>query len=257
MPVNLVAETLRLGLFTSVAGKRLVHFEKLGSTMDEAARQARQGAAEGTVVIAEEQLGGRGRFQRPWVSPPGNLLLSVVLRPSIETLHYVGIIASLAVRSAIQQTTGLAPTLKWPNDVRLRGRKVSGILVESAINETGVQYAILGIGVNVNFAPAAYPELAGAATSLSEETGKTVSRAALLKSLLEHLDRLYVGLRQGARPLKEWKALLDNLGKEVQVRWGDNVETGIAEDVDETGNLILRRGDGSRVTVTAGDVSTR
>ncbi|MFQ5860919.1 MAG: biotin--[acetyl-CoA-carboxylase] ligase, partial [Dehalococcoidia bacterium] len=117
--VDPVTEALHQGLYTRVIGRRVVAYQRLGSTMDEAARLAEAAADDGTVVVAEEQTGGRGRFQRAWVSPPGNLYLSVVLRPSAGEAAYLGIIAALAVVRAVGRVTGRVPSIRWPNDVMM------------------------------------------------------------------------------------------------------------------------------------------
>ena len=273
MPRNLVSGMLQYGLYTRVIGRRILYFQLLSSTMDEAARLAREGTEEGTVVLAEEQTAARGRFKRTWVSEPGNLYLSIVLRPSTSALRYTSILSGVAVARAIRKSTGLKPTIKWPNDVRLRGKKVSGILVENSLEGNRVEHAIVGIGVNVALDPSAIPELAGTATSLDLEAGRAVDRESVLRLLLQEMDKLYLPLTKaeaGAPPSdanqtadggdlgrmrQEWRGLLDTLGQQVEVRWRDEVYTGDAEDVDEAGNLLLRQGDGELVTVPAGEVT--
>ncbi len=250
-----VASALRAGLFTKVVGKRVVHLATTGSTMDDARRLAEEGAQDGTVVVSDAQTGGRGRFGRRWVSPPDNLYLSVLLRPDAAAAQYVSVAACVAVVRAIRRTAGLVPRVKWPNDVLLRGKKVSGLLVESVLGESGTGYSIVGIGVNVELDPSATPEIAAIATSLRAEAAKPPLRSGLLRALLHELDALYDDLRRGSSPVPEWKLHLDTLGKQVDVRWGDEVHTGIAEDVDERGALVLRRADGTAVLLPAGEVT--
>ena len=274
MAKNLVSGMLREGLYTRVVGRRIAYFERLPSTMDEAARLAEEDAEDGTVVLAEQQDSARGRFQRQWVTQPGNLYFSVILRPPREGLPYVSIISGLAVAWAIRKATGLAPTIKWPNDVRIRGKKVCGILVENTLKGDTVQYANIGIGINVAFDPSTIDELKDTATGLDAELGKPVDREGLLRYLLHEIDGLYLTLRRdtggtggsGTRQtavgvslqaaLKEWANLLDTLGGQVEVRWLDEVYTGFAEGVDDIGNLILRLADGNLVTLPAGEVTS-
>lgn len=255
MPGNPVAGALRGGLYTRIVGRRLLFFQEVTSTMDEAARQAQGGAQEGTVVVAETQTGGRGRLGRSWVSQPGNLYLTVVLRPTLQTLPFLSCLAGVAVVRALGQTTRLQPRLRWPNDVLLGGKKVAGILVESAVEGDTVRYALVGIGINVDLQTRDVPEIASFATSLNTAAGKPVSREEVLRHLLQGMDSLYLQLAQGRTPLAEWKGLLDTLGRRVRVSWQDQVCWGQAEDVDELGNLQLRRDDGELVTVAAGDVT--
>ena len=274
MPRNIVSAILREGLYTQVIGRRILFFQRLSSTMEEAARQAGEDAEEGTVVIAEEQEAGRGRFQRAWVSAPGNLYLSIVLHPSLFAMQYLSIISGLAVVRAIRKTTEMKPTLKWPNDVRIGGKKVCGVLVESAVRSDRVEYGIVGIGINVDLNTDAVDGLADIATSLNKESRTKVDREVLLKNLLHEMDRLYVALREPLGPshsatsglarggptlqgvMEEWRGLLETLGSQVEVRWQNEIYTGFAEDVDQVGNLLLRRGDGALTTLPAGEVTT-
>ena len=267
MPKNVVSGMLRQGLYTRVVGRRIVYFQRLGSTMDEAACQALDGAEEGTVILSEDQTAGRGRFQRAWFSQPGNLHLSIVLRPSLYALQYLSIVSGVAVVRAIRKTTGLVPTIKWPNDVRICGKKVSGVLVENALQDNSVQYAIVGIGINVALDPSTVDGLADIATSLNIETSTTNDRETLLRHLCQEMDALYLPLRQfeggnfmERRPhvsiMDEWRGHLDTLGKQVEVRWQSEVYTGCAEDVDEVGNLLLWLEDGTVATLQAGEVTS-
>ena len=124
MAANLVAATLRGGLYTRVVGRRIMFFQNLGSTMHEADRQGAAGVLDGTVVVAETQQASRGRFGRTWVSQPGNLYFSVVFYPTLEALPLLSPLAGVAVVRAIAKTTGLRPRIKWPNDVLIGGKKV-------------------------------------------------------------------------------------------------------------------------------------
>ena len=268
---------LRGGLYTRVVGRRILYFRRLSSTMDEAARQAGKGTEEGTVVLGEEQTSGRGRFRRAWVSQPGNLYFSIVLHPSLWALPYLSIISGVAVARAVRKTTGLKPTIKWPNDVRLGGRKVCGILVENALQGDGVEYAVVGIGINVAFDPSTVAELAEIATGLNVETGQDVDREVLLGHVLQEMDKLYSPIRKACghpgppgntdvatadraqealdQAREEWRGLLETLGTQVVVRWQGEVYSGYAEDVDDRGNLRLRQDDGTLVVLPAGEVT--
>ncbi len=273
MPRNVVAGMLREGLYTRVVGRRVLYFRRVSSTMDEAARLALEGAEDGTVVLAEEQTAARGRFDRVWVTQEGNLYLSIVLRPSRQALQYLSIVSGVAMARAIRKTIGLRPTIKWPNDVRLGGKKVCGVLVESSLLGDSVRYAIVGIGINVALDLSVVDGLADIATSLHLEAGTEVGREALLRNLLQEVDKLYLPLRginggpHASAPARslgdgsleqvmaEWRGLLETLGREVQVRWGEDVYAGYAEDVDDLGNLMLRQADGTLVTLPAGEVT--
>ena len=237
-------------------GHRILYLPEVTSTMDVARQEVLADAEEGLVVAAEEQTAGRGRFGRAWVSMAGqNLSFSVVLYPNRWALSRLSVAASVAVLRGIHQATGLTASLKWPNDVRLGGKKVSGILVESALRQGHAQHAILGIGINVNQDPS--EELAGGykATCLAKELGQRVSREEVMKAVLAELGLVYMELKGWGDTWEQWQATLETLGKTVRVQWGDHVEEGYAQGVDGDGNLILRRADGSLATLTAGEVT--
>lgn len=245
------------GLPTRFIGQRVLYYPRLTSTMDIARREARQKATEGTVVIADEQTAGRGRIQRVWLSPNGSVALSVLLYPSLTSLPYLVMLASLAVAHSIEALTGLKPQIKWPNDVLINQKKVCGILVESDVRGDRVNYAIIGIGINVNNTMAHSPERTALATSLRDETGKEISRADLIRQLLIDMESLYLTLPDGRQVYDEWREKLVTLGKRVRVQSGQTVLEGIAESVDKNGSLLLRHPDGTITRVIAGDVTLR
>ena len=239
-----------------IVGRDIYRRESLESTMDEAKRLAENGAPEGAVVIAEEQTAGRGRFDRSWISEPRkDLLFSVVFRPGVVQAPYINMAAALSVRSTVGHATGLDASIKWPNDVKLAGRKVSGILVESMVTDASIEYTVLGVGLNVNSNPASVPEIATTATSMYRETGRTFDRTDVLINVLGELDRRYGLIREGRSMREEWSSRLETLGRSVVVRWQDSTEEGTATGVDEMGNLILRKADGTRKSVVAGEVT--
>ncbi len=252
---NLVSSAVRQGLYTHVVGCRILYFPELESTMDGAARLATEGAEEGTVVIAERQSAGRGRQGRSWVSQPGNVLLSVLFRPEMQDLPFISIIGGVAAARAVRKVAGLAPRIKWPNDLMLGGRKAAGILAESAVLGDSVCYAVLGIGINVTLDTSENEEISAFATSVNAAAGREVDRESLLRQLLTDLDGLYVGLKRGASPLPEWRDLLETTGRRVEATFGKDAYEGIAEGVDDMGNLLLRLDDGAVLTLTAGDVT--
>ena len=255
LPNELSAEAIRRELKTTLVGRDIVYYDTISSTMDAAKDAVAQGAAEGTVVIAEHQTAGRGRLGRQWLSrPEGSLLLSIILYPGLELFPRLTMAACLAVAHSIERVTGLRPSIKWPNDVLLGGKKVSGILSESDVTGDTVNYAIVGIALNVNLDPASIPQISETATSLQRALGHSVSRLDMLRTLLEEFERLYIELRRGQPIDKEWRRRLETLGKRVTVHCGGELHEGCAESVDEDGNLLLRQDDGTLVTITAGDV---
>ena len=257
---DLVSNAVRQGIYTHTIGRRILYYPELTSTMNQVAELAAGGADEGVVVIAERQTAGRGRQGRSWVSQPGNLLLSVLLRPQISQLPFISIIGGLATVIAIQKVTGLEPRIKWPNDVTLLGRKVAGILAESAVEGQSVCYAVLGIGLNVASDHADNPDIASIAISLETAASKPVPRPALLRQMLMELDGLYRLLPAddsdaSYSPIPQWSGLLETTGQRVVASFRDERMVGEATGVDETGNLILRLDTGKLITLTAGDVT--
>ena len=244
-------------LGTHLIGRRVVCFRRLTSTMEVARREAQQSAVEGTVIIAGEQTAGRGRIRRLWLSPEGSIALSIILYPDVAYLPSLIMLTSLAVVRSIKAVTGLKSGVKWPNDVLIDGRKVCGILVESIIRRNIVDYAILGIGINVNLKLSDFPEISQMATSLSDELGKDVSRLGIVRHLLVEAERLYLTLQAGGSVYEEWRDNLVTLGRQVQVAWGETVYEGIAESVARDGSLLLRQSDGDLTRIVAGDVSLR
>ncbi len=223
--------------------------------MNAAQREAQWGAEAGTIVIADEQTAGRGRLRRPWLSPQGALAFSVILRPNIDYLPYVIMLSALAISQGIQAVTGLKSQIKWPNDVLIKEKKVGGILIENDFRKNTLRYSIVGIGINVNFHTQNYPEIASIATSLSDVTGKEVSRLEMLRQVLREMESLYLSLPRSDIILEKWKAGLVTLGQKVQVNLGDKVFYGLAESVMRDGSLMLRQTDGSLVRISVGDVS--
>ena len=252
---NLSSADISRNLKTDFIGQKVIAYPSLTSTNDIAKREAKKGAREGTVILAEEQTAGRGRLKRAWLSPRGSIALSIILHPTPTQLPSLIMLASLAVARCIEKVGGLETQIKWPNDVLINGKKVCGILIESDVRGSAVDYAVIGIGLNVNLKPADFPEIAATATSLSKELGHEVSRLKVLRSLLTFMEREYLLLAKGESPVTRWTARLLQIGEEVQVDtpWGR--ETGQLQGVDAHGALLVRQGDGTEARITVGDVS--
>jgi BirA family biotin operon repressor/biotin-[acetyl-CoA-carboxylase] ligase len=239
--------------------RRVVYRPQAGSTNDLAQALAAEGAPEGTLVIADEQTAGRGRLGRSWWAPAGaNLLLSLLLRPALPPLAALRLTmaAGLAAAEAIEQTTGLVVRLKWPNDIWLNGKKAGGILVETRLAGEQLEYAIVGLGLNVNADLSKHAQLAGLATSLRMESGQPQDRLPLLRALVERFAAWYSNI--GSPHLREaWARRLITLGQFVEAWAGQQPVSGLAEAVDEDGALLVRTGDGRLHKLSAGDVSLR
>ena len=254
---NLSPTAITDSLETHFIGQRVIYYPRLSSTMVVAKRQAQQGATEGTVVIVDEQTGGKGRIRRAWLSPKGSIALSIILYPSLAYLSCLIMVASLAVVHCIAAITGLKSQIKWPNDVLVNGKKVCGILIESDVRGDIVDYAIIGIGVNVNFKLSDFPEIPSTATSLSDELGRNISRLDMIRYLLAETERFYLALPAGESVYQEWRDKLVTLGKKVQVTSDRTTYRGVAESVASDGSLLLRQSNGSLTKIVAGDVTLR
>ena len=250
------ASVLHQRLHTQLVGKRIYHYSHLTSTMDRARELAIEGVEEGAVVIAESQGGGRGRFGRVWLSPPGgNVYLSVILYPSRAVLRKLVVASSLAVCHALERVAGLHCGIKWPNDILVNGQKASGILIESSSLEDRVQYAIAGIGINVTADLRYNKNLIMPATCVEAEAGGRVSRIELVAVLLEEIDLLYGMVKRDVDLIEEWSGLLVNIGRKVALQQGDRRLEGIARGVDSEGSLLLQTDDGRVHALTSGEVT--
>jgi BirA family biotin operon repressor/biotin-[acetyl-CoA-carboxylase] ligase len=258
IPDRLTALELRPLLNTHDLGQTLHCFDEVTSTNEVARELAEEGAFHGEVVIADQQTAGKGRRGRTWASPPGlNLYCSVILRPELppQRAPELTLVASVALCETLQQA-GAEALIKWPNDVIVGGRKIAGILTELSAEPDRVHHVLLGLGVNLNCREADLPEdVRAEATSLMLERGQHVPRAlftaALFTRLEEWLDRhAAYGFRQAR---EAWRDLADTLGKDVFVRSEGKEFAGVAEDIDESGALLVRTA-GRIEKVLAGDV---
>ena len=242
-------DEIKTGLNTSILGKEIIFYPETTSTNDVAIELAENGAVEGTLVIADSQSMGRGRRGRKWLAPPETCILaSIILRPSLP-LRQISIITPIAVTSvvkAIHNVTKLNASVKWPNDVIIMDRKVSGVLTEMR-TERKISFIIVGIGVNVNVSRDSFPlEISDTATSLSIESGHDVSRIHLLQEILRHFENRYLRLNDNTfnEFLDEWKSLSVTIGKRIQIESVDDTRRGVALDIDEVGALIIQLDNG-------------
>jgi BirA family biotin operon repressor/biotin-[acetyl-CoA-carboxylase] ligase len=231
-------------------------YQDVASTNDVAAQLAERGADEGCIVVAEGQSAGRGRHGRAWSSPPGaGLYVSAVLRPRPAAASLLTIAAGVSIAEGIQVATGLQVHVKWPNDVLSGGRKLAGILAEAGTSPDGQPHVVLGFGINV--LPASFPpDIAPRATSLEGELGRQVDRGLLLAACLDGLASRYADLQQGrtALVLDAWRARAAPMLRRL-VEWdrGAARSRGLAENIDETGALLVRT-DAGVVRVISGEV---
>lgn len=252
-------EEIGAGLETELVGRTVFCFDSVDSTNEEAKRQALRGAPSGSLFIAEQQTGGKGRLGRNWVSPPGTgMWFSVLLRPGVLPMRVAAttLLAGEAVCGAVREVSGCQAMIKWPNDVVSGTKKICGILTEMSAEMERVEFVVIGIGVNAN--AAAFPEaLREKATSIRLETGKTVRRVTLLQEVLRRLEALLKENAVALTPafLESYKADCASLGRQVGFQHKGREMTGTAVDISPEGELIVRLPDGALETVFSGEVN--
>lgn len=252
--------TLEVGplLATRELGRTLHHYDELDSTNVKAFELAHEGGFHGEVIVTEHQTAGKGRRGRSWVSPPGkSLAMSVIVRPEISPARApeLTLVTAVALAETLKDS-GVEARIKWPNDVQVGGKKVAGILTELSADTERVHFVILGVGVNLNVPLADFPaELSESATSILVAKKAPVHRALFTAALLGKLETwLDVWTEQGFGPIREaWKQAASTLGQEVVVRAEGRELRGVAEDIDESGALLLRVG-GKLERILSGDV---
>lgn len=258
---KLIPEALKKDLNTVEIGNKIIYFDTIDSTNNYSKRIAKD-AAHGTVIISEEQLGGRGRLGRNWISPKGEgIWMSIILKPNIPPTEGMKMtqIAAAAVCNAIRGVTGLEAFIKWPNDLVVNGKKVCGILTEMAGELTRIDYLIVGIGINANN-EGFLEEFQHIATSLAKEKGEKVDRKTLILRLLKEFEGLYEDyINQGT--LEKTLAIIRNysavLGRTILVIRGEQRLKATVLRIDEEGLLEVKYEDGKRELLMSGEVSVR
>lgn len=248
-------------LDTKWAGRTVLHFDKTDSTNDQAKREAERGAAHGTLVVADTQSAGKGRRGRSWSSPAGTgIFMSLILKPELrpEYASMLTLVTALSAAEAIEETTGLAPMIKWPNDLVVNKKKVIGILTEMSTEMEQIHYIVIGIGINVNMETLP-PELSETATSLKIEAGRKFSRANLIEAFLGYFEENYEKFEETcdlSLLADEYNRRLINRGKTVKVLDPAGEYTAKALGANEKGGLLIER-EGRMEVITSGEVSVR
>ncbi len=262
IPDIMTAEELKSRLHTEWMGQNCIYLESVDSTNTCAKRLAEEGAPAGTLVVADEQTGGRGRRGREWTASKGsNIMMTLLLRPRINpgNASRLTLLMAMAVAEGIQKVTGLPSGIKWPNDIVVHKKKVCGILTEMSSEIDYINHVVIGAGINVN--QECFPEEIGAtAGSLGMELGKKICRAELAAEILGELEKLYNIFLQTedlSALYQNYNRLCVNRNREIRVLEPGNEYTGTAEGINEAGELMVRRADGSMARVYAGEVSVR
>ena len=263
-PDLLLPGEIQIGLDTEIIGKEMSYHPSVDSTNHVAKNLAHNGAPEGTIIVAEEQTGGKGRFEKDFYSPRGKgIWFSIILRPKFlphEAPQFT-LMSAVAIAEAMKRFN-LKPEIKWPNDILFEGRKIVGILTEMTCELGRINYVVVGIGINVNISRKEFPkELRDIAASLSEMNGGKISRVQFFRAVLEEFDKIYRRVNESGfdEVFVRWKKYNITLGKKVRVTSainGGESFTGQAVDLNSEGALIVQTDEGLK-TVYSGYVSIR
>lgn len=258
VPDVLMSSLITYGLETEWAGRHVFCYESVDSTNRVLKTMAADGADHGTLVVANEQTGGRGRRGRGWLTPKDtSIAMSLLLRPEISPakVALLSLAASVAVAKGIRQVTGLEAGIKWPNDIVVNGKKVCGILLEMDADEQNVHYIVAGVGINVHLMDIP-EEIRATATSLDLELGHPCSRVEIVKAVMRATEETEKLLKDGSF-MSVYESLSVTLGHPVSVQAVGETFTGTAEQIREDGVLMVRTESGAVREVMAGDVSVR
>ena len=256
----MITDDILSGLQNHTIGRRIHTYNRVGSTNDLALQCGIDGAEEGTLIVAESQTQGRGRHGRRWLAPPeSSILASVILRYRLraDQVGLPNLIGAVAIATAINELTNLSAQIKWPNDVLVQGKKVSGVLTELEYDRHRQPFFVMGFGVNVNTTRTDLPEeLRASATSLQIETNREISRIVLLQAILHRLEENYLRLKHNDTELIIATAnrLLHLSSDWIQLQMAGGVFRGRVEAIDRDGGLLLKDMNGKQQKFLVGEV---
>lgn len=263
-PDSILPQEIKENIDTEFIGQTIKFLDEVDSTNIYAKRLAEEDFVDGTVVLAEEQLKGKGRMGRAWASPRGKgIWMTIMLKPRINPSDAakITLLTACAVCTAIEEVCGINPKIKWPNDIVLNGKKLCGILTEMNVELDEINYLIVGIGVNVNTDQSDFPEeLHNIATSIKIEKGNSVIRRKLVGTIINKFEKYYKAfVSKGSIKdyISEYKERSAVLGKEVRVLSASLDTQGTVVDISEEGQLLLKQKDGSIKEIISGEVSVR
>lgn len=260
VPPVMRVPTILSKLETKIMGRKIIYAAELDSTQIRAHEMVAQGAIEGTVIIAEQQTQGRGTMGKKWFSPSGKgIWFSMVLKPRIplQFISQLTLLVSVALCRTIRKVLQVEIGIKWPNDLLIEGKKVSGILLESSGEDERLRYVIAGVGISANLIAEDFPvDLRTKATSLRMAAGEEVNREELLCEFLLEFENLYqLFHEQGFAPIRTlWEALSVSLNCPIEVKTSQGSIEGVAHGLDEMGALVVTLQNGSTQKIYSGDV---
>ncbi len=257
LPDKLSSAIIRENLGTLSVGTEIIILDSVDSTNDELKRLTAKNAESGLIIAAEQQTKGKGRLTRSWSSGNGGIYFSLLLRPDLPPTDIAGITlaAGYGVCLAIREYTGLDAKIKWPNDVIIGRKKVCGILTEMAAQTDRVDYVVIGIGINVN--TETFPdEISSKASSLFIESGKKIDRNDFFRCVIKKLDTVITSFMASfsAEDMSDFRNLCATIGREVSVERNNHTISGIAEDVTDSGELVILDNSGNKFTINSGEV---
>ncbi|MFH1093278.1 MAG: biotin--[acetyl-CoA-carboxylase] ligase [Candidatus Omnitrophota bacterium] len=257
IPDRLLPDEIGYRLKTKIFGKRIFSYVSTTSTNDVAYMLAKQSMQEGALILSEKQTKGRGRMGRQWSSPSGGgLYFSLILRPKITPSEAgkITLMASICIAKILRDSFGLEAVIKWPNDVYVGRDKICGILTEMNAEQDGINFIILGIGINLNTDINKLPK---GAASLKSKTKQQINRIHFLQKLLCELERYYFKIKNSEFEdiITQWRDLSITLGRRIKVKWRSNLIEGQAMDIDSSGALIVRDDFGFSHHILSGDVT--
>jgi BirA family transcriptional regulator, biotin operon repressor / biotin---[acetyl-CoA-carboxylase] ligase len=257
-PNLLLPFELKRGLETETIGHDIHYFSEVDSTNDVAKYLAEEGAEEGTLVVAEIQNRGRGRRGKTWISPPGGVWMTIILRPDIPPYQapQLTLVTGVAVAKTLKEELNLDVGIKWPNDILIGKKKVCGILTEVNASVDKVNYLVIGVGIDMNVDVPVFPsELQKDATSLKNELDTEINGALLVQKFLLNFENIYKKFKDGKFPeiLNEWRAMSSTIGNNVEVRTRGKTVRGEAVGINKDGILILELEDGSLIKIISGE----
>lgn len=262
VPDVLSLSELQSRIKTKMAGSHLLYFDVTGSTNAEAKKQAENNAPEGLLVVADKQEAGRGRRGKSWESPAGaNIFMTLLLRPHFSPgkASMVTLVMAVSVAQGIADVSGLEAKIKWPNDIVIGKKKAVGILTELTMETDYIQHLVCGVGINVNQTD--FPdEIKETATSLYLSGGKKINRAGLIQSIMEHFEenyQIFCQTEDMSGLLEAYNGILVNREAEVRVLDPKGEYEGLSHGINELGELMVEKKDGSVENVYAGEVSVR
>lgn len=260
-PDVMTAEEVESLLDTEWAGKPVVYYPETDSTNIRIRHLGDEGAPHGTVAVADRQTAGRGRRGRTWESPGGSCIyMSILLRPDLapEKAPMLTLVMACGVAEGIMDCADVKVQIKWPNDIIVSGKKLAGILTEMSTQVDYINHVTVGVGINVNVQN--FPEEIQTATSLLSETGTQTKRAPVIAAVMKHFEenyKIFMQTEDMSGLMEKYSSLLVNQGREVLILEKDAEYKAYAEGINQKGELVVRREDGTVENICAGEVSVR